>query len=86
MSDTYRVITKKLRVQRGAGRPDLEVARPMNAGRTVFLDSDEAPTLVTFDEHCQVDIPYLLRLGAIVPWAEPAAPADGGEADGKKPR
>lgn len=74
MALTYRVWTTRLRVQRGPGNPDLVVERPQNPAKTMFLDSDEAPTLVTFDEQCQVDIPMLLRIGAItehVPAAEP---------------
>lgn len=78
MDTVYRVITKGLRVQRGTGRPDLVVMRPMNGSRTVFTDSDDMPTLVSFDEHCQVDITYLLNIGAIVPWEAPLQAEKGG--------
>lgn len=67
----YRVVTRRLRVQRGPGRHDLVVERPMNKAMTRYLDSDAAPTLITFDEHCQVDMDGLLRLGAIVPYTPP---------------
>ena len=81
----YRVISAKLRVQRGPGREDLVAARPValtakgavkrdRHGNAAYLDSDEAPTLVTFDEHCRVNIAQLLRIGAIAEWT-PAAPA-----------
>lgn len=71
----YRQVTYKLRVQRGAGRPDLVSTRPTKTGRKVgeYLDSEAEPTLVEFDEHCQVDIPSLLAMGAIVEW-RPAKP------------
>ena len=67
----YRVVTRRLRVQRGPGRHDLVAERPMNKAETRYIDSDDKPTLITFDEHCQVDIPWLLRLGAIVPYTPP---------------
>lgn len=78
---TYRVLSAKLRVQRGPGREDLEVARPVvqtakgepkrdGRGNVTYTDGDgapgsAAPTLVTFDEHCQVNIGQLIRFGAI---------------------
>lgn len=87
---TYRVLSARLRVQRGPGHEDLVVERPVartskgeakrdGRGNVTYLDGDgapgnAAPTLVTFDEHCQVRIEQLLRIGAIVPW--PAAPAE----------
>ncbi len=80
MSDVYRVMTRRLRVQRGSGRPDLVVERPfkvLNEGklneRVTFGDSDTEPTLVKFDEHCQVNVDFLLRTGAIVPYTPPKA-------------
>ncbi len=68
----YRQVTYKLRVQRGPGKPDLVSARPFKEVKSqrVYTD-DEKPTLVEFDEHCRVDIPSLLKLGAIVEYREP---------------
>lgn len=84
MSDavTYRQIAATLRVQRGAGREDLVSERPVvltakgekkrdARGNVTYLDSDEAPTLVTFDEHCQINVPFLLKTGALVEIAAP---------------
>lgn len=75
----YRLITPRLRVQRGSGNEDLVVERPkVTQGkgskneRTIFKDSDEEPTLVEFDELCQVDVDFLLKIGAIAPYAKPA--------------
>lgn len=71
---TYRLVTAKLRVQRGPGNPDLVVARPLKPGdsnQRVFTDSDENPTLVTFDDLCQVDIDNLLAVGAIAEYTPP---------------
>ena len=64
---TYRLIARRLKVSRGK-LPRLDLARPATEDGA-FTDSDEAPTLVTFDAHCEVDVDYLLRSGAIVPWA-----------------
>ena len=84
--DQYRVLTKRLRVQRGAGREDLVVERPFKEdaqGIVHYLDSDEAPTLVKFDKYCQVNVDQLLRVGAIAKLktapkdAEPKEAADG---------
>ena len=75
---TYRVLTERLRVQRGPGRPDLVVERPMSSKRTAFLDSDEKPTLIQFDEHCQVDVAFLLVVGAIVEYVPPVGKAGKG--------
>lgn len=61
----YRQLSARLRVQRGAGRPDLVSERPTDPKTKRFSDSDESPTLIEFDEHCQVDIPFLLAIGAI---------------------
>lgn len=76
MSQTYRVIAKGIRVQR-PGRPHLEVKRPRNPDTGQFLDSDAAPTLITFADDDDVDIATLLRQGSIVAWppSEPAAHA-----------
>lgn len=74
MGTTYRLIGRRLRVQRGPGNPDLVVERPIKETKTgyVFLDSDEEPTIVAFDELCQVDIPSLIQIGAIVEYVAPA--------------
>lgn len=74
MNDTYRQITFRLRVQRGPGRKDLVSERPHKKDRhdnRIYTDSDEKPTLVRFDKYCQVDIPSLLQLGAIIPYTPP---------------
>ncbi len=73
----FRQITHRLRIQRGPGRADKVSERPRAADRQ-YLDSDEAPTLVTFDEYDQVDVSALLQMGAIVPWAPegPEAPEE----------
>ena len=79
---TYRLITRAIRLNRGAGNADLVVERPFERdnrgdikrdarGLTKFLDSDEAPTLVEFDDLCSPsDIRFMLKTGAIVPWHE----------------
>ena len=81
MTTIYRQVTHKLRMQRGPGRPDKNSERPREGSRAEgwgrFLDTDAAPTLITFDEYDQVDIDALLRLGAIVPWLPPVAGEDG---------
>jgi hypothetical protein len=75
MPRTYRQLTQRLRVQR-PGRPDLVSERPREeGGARRFLDSDAAPTLVTFEDGELVDVAWLLRIGAIVEWAT----AEGGE-------
>lgn len=80
----YRQVTIRLRIQRGPGRPDLVTERAYRVdrgtGRTVFLDEigKAEPTLVEFDEHCQVDVEHLLKLGAIEPW-RPAKKAKKGK-------
>ncbi len=72
---TYRQIAHRLRIQRGPGRPDKVSERPREGSREKgwgkFLDSEDHPTLITFDEHDQADIAGLLRLGAIVPYSPP---------------
>lgn len=68
MNKRYRQISATLRVQRGPGHPDLVSSRPFKKdknGNKLFTDSDAQPTLVEFDEHCQVDVPQLLKTGAI---------------------
>lgn len=67
----YVQIARKLRVQRGPGRPDLVSERPgkwVGRGgdneRYVFSDT-ESPTLIEFDEHCRVDVASMLAKGSI---------------------
>jgi hypothetical protein len=82
----YRVIAHGLRVQRGPGREHLEVKRPYreNArGQRVYLDSEEAPTLVSFDEHCQVDVGKLIAMGGIVA-VSPETPFDAAQGERKE--
>lgn len=75
MSKTYRQITYKLRVSRGPGRPELVSARPCKKdkhGNRVYTDSDEKPTLVTFDEHCILtDLPFWLAVGHLEEYTPP---------------
>lgn len=75
MSKTYRQITYKLRVSRGPGKPDLVSERPCrkdNHGNRTYLDSDEKPTLVTFDDYCVLtDLDFWLKVGHIVPYTPP---------------
>lgn len=76
----YRQIAHRLRIDRGPGRPDKVSERP-RAGRQgdwrEFLDSDEAPTLIEFDEFDRVDVAALLRQGSIVAHTPPARPGRG---------
>lgn len=80
---TYRVFTRRLRVQRGPGNSDLVVERPLELdarGNEVgYADSDEKPTLVTFDDKCQVDVASLLANGAIAEYSPPEPPAKKGD-------
>lgn len=84
MASQYRQIAHRLRVQRGPGRPDLVSERPRRGSKKQgwgdYLDSPEHPTLVEFDEYCQVDIPALLRQGAIAPREPREEVQDSGEA------
>ena len=73
----YVQIARKLRVQRGPGRPDLVSERPGkwvgrggDSERYVFSDAD-APTLVEFDEHCRGDVAAMLKAGAIREYEAP---------------
>lgn len=69
-----------LRFRQVEGGPKVEVLRPQNTSRSQYLDSDDEPTLVTFEDGALVDIPSLLATGAIVPWEPVAAvlPVTGG--------
>jgi len=77
MGKTYRQITYKLRVSRGPGRSDLVSTRPCKTdkhGNRTYTDSDEKPTLVTFDEHCRIaDLPFWLEVGHLVEYTPPKA-------------
>lgn len=83
----YRVITKRLRIPQGPGKPDRVVERPSRKARDQtgtwdeYLD-DLEPTLVTFAPEDVVDVAFLLRCGAI---ADPAPEGKEKEvrADGK---
>lgn len=70
----FRQIAHKLRIHR-AGQPDKIGERPRKGSRDQgwgdYLDSDQEPTLITFDEFDRVDIGALLRSGAIVAWEPP---------------
>ena len=61
-----------LRIPRGPGKPDRVVARPRDERTKQFADSDDTPTLVTFEDGDQVDIEFLLNIGSIVPYNAPA--------------
>ncbi|GAG02187.1 unnamed protein product, partial [marine sediment metagenome] len=67
--------TYKMRVGRGPGRPDLVSARPCKKdkhGNRIYTDSDEKPTLITFDEHCRIsDLPFWLRIGHLKEYTPP---------------
>lgn len=82
----YRQIARRLRIDRGPGRPDLVSERPTVTradGSYAFTDSDEQPTVVEFDETCRVNVPELLRLGAIAELAPAKAPPKGPPAGGE---
>lgn len=72
---TYRQITHKLRVSRGPGKPELVSTRPCKKdkyGNRTYTDSDENPTLVTFDEDCILDdLPFWLKIGALKEYTPP---------------
>ena len=80
MGKQYVLVAMKQRVQRGPDRPDYVPERPYkkdSKGNKVPTGGDphkvphENPTLVTYDEHCQVNIPDLLAFGAIVEYVPP---------------
>lgn len=72
----YRQLAHRLRIER-PGHPHRVSERPRQGNRErgwgAFTDSDDAPTLVEFHPDDQVDIPALLRSGAIVEWTPPAS-------------
>ena len=68
---TYRQQAAKMVIQRTGGAP-IESKRPVNADG-MFLDG-ESPTLVTLDETCEIDVPFALKVGALVR-VDVAAPA-----------
>lgn len=76
---TYRQIVHRLRLNRGKGRADKVSERPREGSRENgwgrYLDSDDNPTLIEFDEYDQIDVGHALRIGAIVPW-EPPKPVE----------
>lgn len=71
---TYLQHTHRLR-RSYPGRPDVVSERPRHKRTGQFLDADN-PTTVTFTgEEVNVDIDFLLRIGAIAPLpAQPAPP------------
>ncbi len=79
----YRQLSLRLRVQRGQGRKDLVSERPhkMTDAGPVYSDSLEKPTIVTFDEHCQVDIEAMLGSGAIAEHAASRRRASKGDGE-----
>lgn len=87
----YIQIAERLRIQRGAGRPDLVSERPTRRNpkgdRVAYLDDPATnPTLVEFDEHCQVNIDFLLRTGGLRPYTAPPAPPAGPVGTTERPR
>lgn len=75
MDRTYRQKKEIMRVPRGPGRPDFVSIRPRTKdkhGKPIWKDSDEKPTLITFDEHCILtDLDFWLKIGAIVEYKPP---------------
>lgn len=71
----YRQLAHRLRIQRGPGNPDKVSERPRKGSRERgwgdYLDSEQNPTLIEFDDLDRVDIDALLRTGAIVPYEKP---------------
>ena len=73
---TYRQIARLLRVPRGGGRPKIVSERPAREdreGNVIYQDSSDAPTLITFDADCIVDVGMLLQAGAVMPYVAPVA-------------
>lgn len=69
---TYRQVAHKLRIQKDPGcGPHKESVRPRKGKRGPYLDSDDEPTLITFDEDDAVDVERLLAIGAIKPYSPP---------------
>lgn len=83
---TYRQLAQRLRVQRGAGQPDAILERPRDKRTKTFLDGD-SPTLVTFAAGDQVDVAFLLSIGALATYnpPQPARPPakEGGRGEGQ---
>ena len=82
----YVQLSRRLRVQRGPGNADLVSARPVELdaeGEVVrYLDDPERdPTLVEFDALCRVNVPQLLRIGAIRPYEAWAGAGVPGQSD-----
>jgi len=85
----YVQLSRRLRVQRGPGNADLVSGRPVELdaeGEVVrYLDDPERdPTLVEFDALCRVNVPQLLRIGAIRPH-EPTPGSDAAPASDPSP-
>lgn len=78
-SGQYVQISRKLRIQRGPGVADLVSERPSDPRTKRLLDDPaNAPTLITLTEGDLADVPSLLALGAIVPYAPPKSAKKGG--------
>ena len=84
---TFRQFARELRwVKDGTNTPDLTSARPYDKSADRFLDSDEHPTLVAFAADDNVDVEFLLKMGALVPHEAPEpSPAAAGEGDEAAP-
>lgn len=78
----YRQISGKLRIQRGPGRPDYVSERPRDPRTQRYTDLEE-PTLVSFDQHCQVDVEKMIRRHQIAE-LEPGTPAPAAKASAPK--
>jgi hypothetical protein len=66
----YRQIGERLRISRAPGKGEtLSERQRARGGR--YLDEDE-PTMITLEEGDQVDVDFLIKVGAIEPKAEPA--------------
>jgi len=77
MGKQYILIAAGLRVQRGAGRADYTPTRPAvnasdSSGIRGFLDDpDTDPTIVEFDEFCQINVEKLISRGQLREYKRP---------------
>lgn len=84
MSEQYRVTAGAINCP-GYGEGWFRIERPFNQKRGVYLDSDDAPTLVTaaalaehIDRHgegCHLNLTKLLRGGALAEYTPPVVAA-----------
>lgn len=81
----YRQLAHRLKIPAKTGGEHKVSERPSvdRKGTRVYLDSVEKPTLVTISDGDAVDVEFLLRTGAIVPYKAPRA-GKGVKADGEE--